>query len=185
MKIFRRNAIIITVILFVCAAVYLNWAYNKREAELILSKDEISTQTGLFYTREQAENKTPQGEQAEAALKNDYFASARLSRQQARDSAIGMLKESADASGAAGAAETAVDAIKQINDCSLMETNIENLIMAKGFDECIAFVNEDSVIVAVPASAEGLSKSAVSRITDAVMSQTGCSTEQIKIIEVK
>jgi hypothetical protein len=46
-------------------------------------------------------------------------------------------------------------------------------------------VDEDSIIVAVPASAEGLSKSAVSRITDAVISQTGCSTEQIKIIEVK
>ena len=34
MKILRRNAIIITVILFVCAAVYLNWAYNRQEAQL-------------------------------------------------------------------------------------------------------------------------------------------------------
>ena len=37
MKILRRNAIIITVILFVCAAVYLNWAYNRQEAQLDIS----------------------------------------------------------------------------------------------------------------------------------------------------
>ncbi|MBO4330933.1 MAG: SpoIIIAH-like family protein [Oscillospiraceae bacterium] len=184
MKIFRRNAIIITVILFVCAAVYLNWAYNRREAELVLSKDDISTQTGLFYSPEQEQTGQTQTERAETALKNDYFATARLTRQQARDSAVSMLKDTADMSGDA-ASGSAVDAIKLINERSVTETNIENLIKAKGFDECIAFVDEDSFIVAVPASAEGLSRSAVSRITDAVISQTGCSTEQIKIIEVK
>jgi stage III sporulation protein AH len=185
MKIFRRNAIIITVILFVCAAVYLNWSYNRKEAELVLGKDEMSTQAGLFYSRDPAGNGTQSDGPAEATLKNDYFASARLSRQQARDSAVSMLKETAEMSGEADASASAADAIKQINDRALTETDIENLVKAKGFDECIAFVDEDSIIVAVPASAEGLSKSAVSRITDAVISQTGCSTEQIKIIEVK
>lgn len=186
MKIFRRNAIIITVILFVCAAVYLNWAYNRREAGLVLGRDEISAQTGLFYAREQAEEKTPEPEAAGTVLKTDYFASARLSRQQARDSAAGELKQAAGmADASAEAVDLALNAIKEISDYSLMETGIENLVMAKGFEECVAFVDADSVIVAVPASAEGLSMSAVSRITDAVISQTGYSTEQIKIIEVK
>jgi hypothetical protein len=29
MKKFKRNAVILAVLLFVCVAVYLNWAYNK------------------------------------------------------------------------------------------------------------------------------------------------------------
>ena len=34
MKIVKRNAIILAAVLFVCVAVYLNWAYNRQEAEL-------------------------------------------------------------------------------------------------------------------------------------------------------
>ena len=68
---------------------------------------------------------------------------------------------------------------------SLDEAEIETLIKAKGFDECVVFLGEDSATVAVPAPEEGLSSSAVSRITDIILSETGLNAEQIKIIEVK
>ena len=31
MKIWKRNAVIATVLLFICAGVYLNWSYNNRQ----------------------------------------------------------------------------------------------------------------------------------------------------------
>jgi stage III sporulation protein AH len=70
MKIFKRNAIIITVILFVCVAVYLNWSYNKKgvindetmaASELTESENTTDSESGLFF--DESENN-----EAEAAL---------------------------------------------------------------------------------------------------------------------
>ena len=57
MKIIKRNAIILAAILFVCVAVYLNWAYNRQEETLSEpgARETVSAVTaegdgeGLFY----------------------------------------------------------------------------------------------------------------------------------------
>ena len=197
MKILRRNAIIITVILFVCAAVYLNWAYNRQEAQLdapAASRAEsvsslADTAEGLWYSAPAADP-APAQVQAPAAAPGmevtDYFTSARLNRQKARDSAISTLREAAETESASQeAVDEALSAITAMASYTVSEAEIEALITAKGFQDCIVFLSADSVIVAVPAPAEGLGDSAVSRITDIVLQETNLHTEQIKIIGVK
>ena len=138
--------------------------------------------TGLFYEAEE-------GSQAAAAIFNDvsdYFATARLTRQQARDSAISILQESTELENATQEAiDGAMAEMSVMAGYSLDEVEIETMIKAKGFEECVVFLDDDSVTVAVSAPAEGLSSSAVSRITDIILSETGMTAEQIKIIEVK
>ena len=181
-KIFKRNAIILTVIMFVCVAVYLNWAYGgegDRADEVMES--ELAEGAGLFYTDDSIEVSAPSDAQI-----NDYFATARLTRQQARDSAVGVLRESLDTQAVSQEAnDKTLGEISFLAQSSITEAEIETLIMAKGFEECVAFLSEDSVIVAVPAPPEGLSTASVSRITDIALSETGLGAEQIKIIEVK
>jgi stage III sporulation protein AH len=183
-KIFKRNAIILTVIMFVCVAVYLNWTYGgagEKAAETVKAQTGETADAGLFYVDESAEPSMP----TEAQI-NDYFATARLTRQQARDSAVGALCE---ALGLETVSQEAKDKtlgeIADLAQASMTEAEIETLVMAKGFTECVAFLSSDSLIVAVPAPPEGLSTASVSRITDIALSETGLSTEQIKIIEVK
>ena len=198
MKILRRNAIIIAVILFVCAAVYLNWAYNRQEAELgngsagregsaaVLA----DAGDGLWYeapttsaSMAAASAQAASGLGSEVA---DYFTSARLNRQKARDSAISTLREAAETESASQeAVDEALGAITAMAGYTVSEAEMEALITAKGFQDCIVFLSADSVIVAVPAPAEGLGDSAVSRITDIVLQETNLHTEQIKIIGVK
>ena len=186
MKIIKRNAIIIAVILFVGVAVYLNWAYNRQEAEL--SEDgravsgimDTADSSDLFYSERVS---APVFSTANAVT--EYFTSARLTRQQARDSAISTLREAAEAEQADSSSGRALDAITQIAEFAVTEAEIESLVMAKGFEECLVFLDDDSVIVAVSSPAAGLSESAVSRITDIVLQETSLNTEQIKIIEVK
>ena len=197
MKILRRNAIIITVILFVCAAVYLNWAYNRQEAQLEPSASRAEsvssladTAEGLWYSApvsEPAPSQAPAPVTASLGLEvTDYFTSARLNRQKARDSAISTLREAAETESASQeAVDEALSAITAMAGYTVSETEIEALITAKGFQDCIVFLSADSVIVAVPAPAEGLGDSAVSRITDIVLQETNLHTEQIKIIGVK
>ena len=196
MKILRRNAIIITVILFVCAAVYLNWAYNRQEASLKVpgsggAETALSEAASDLWYEAPAEVPAAAAAAAPAASGlgtevTDYFTSARLNRQKARDSAISTLREAAETDSASQeAVDEALEAITAMAGYTVSEAEIEALITAKGFQDCIVFLSEDSVIVAVPAPAEGLGDSAVSRITDIILQETDLHTEQIKIIGVK
>ena len=186
MKIIKRNAIIIAVILFAGVAVYLNWAYNRQETELEEAGRAVSgvldtaDGDGLFYSEPLSE---PVLSTADAVT--EYFTSARLTRQQARDSAISTLREAAETEQTESASGHALDAITEMAKYTVTEAEIESLVMAKGFEECLVFLDDDSVIVAVSSPAAGLSASAVSRITDIVLQETALNTEQIKIIEVK
>lgn len=185
MKIIKRNAIIIAVILFVGVAIYLNWAYNRQEAKLtdgetgqeVAGLLDTAGSEDLFYSAP-----VPAPALAAADAVTEYFTSARLTRQQARDSAISTLREAAEAE---NAAPSAMDAITDMAKLTVTEAEIESLIMAKGFDDCLVFLDDDSIIVAVAAPITGLTASAVSRITDIVLEETALNTEQIKIIEVK
>jgi stage III sporulation protein AH len=186
MKIIKRNVIILVAILFVCVAVYLNWAYNRQEEALSedpgresLSVLAAGGGSGLFY-------EAPVPAVSAASPVTEYFTSARLSRQQARDSAMSTLREAAETETAASdSVGGAIDAITAMARNSVAEAEIEALVMAKGFDDCLVFLDENSAIVAVSAPISGLTYSAVSRITDIVLEKTSLTTEQIKIIEVK
>ena len=85
-KNWRKRAVVGAVLLFVCAAVYMNWRYagSLEDTSKVLGESTL-------VSGEKA------GETATAALpeekENDYFATARLSRKQARDNAINMLKD--------------------------------------------------------------------------------------------
>lgn len=186
MKLFKRNAIILTVAMFVCAAVYLNWSYGRDELALdamdpddgeIMSEE--LREAGLCYSGEAEETEL-------SASASDYFAAARLTRTQARDSAIGLLRESAELENVSQESkDKAMDEISVMAAWSLDEAQLENIIKAKGFSECVVFLDADSATVTLPAPAEGLSAAGVSRITDIIVSETSLTPEQIKIIEVK
>ncbi len=194
MKIIKRNAVILTVVAFLGVAVYLNWSYGKDEDEAAAGLNGSSMESAMDeYAAAEEEMSLfyePEGEtQAAAAVYNDvsdYFATARLTRQQARDSAISILQESTELENATQESiENAMAEMSVMAGYSLDEAEIETLIKAKDFDECVVFLGDDSVTVAVSAPTEGLSSAAVSRITDIILSETGLSADQIKIIEVK
>ena len=79
----------------------------------------------------------------------------------------------------------AVNAISAMATCSMKEAQIENLLIAKDFADCVVYIGNDSVTVAVPAPTEGLSEEAVARITDIILSETDYQAAQLSIIEVK
>ncbi len=186
MKLFKRNAIILTVAMFVCAAVYLNWSYGREELALDAMDAE---ETGIMSEELREAGLCYSGEAAEAEVSagvSDYFAAARLTRSQARDSAIGLLRESAEMESVSQESkDKAMDEISVMAAWSLDEAQIESLIKAKGFSECVVSLDADSATVTLPAPTEGLSAAAVSRITDIIVSETSLTPEQIKIIEVK
>ncbi len=200
MKRFKRNAVIVTVLLFVAVAVYLNWSYGKEEepgAETQTNAEDESSEimiqnehadvagagenAGLYY-----------GEDGVSAnlLKEEIisrFDEMRLDRVQARDSAKAALITVTEAEGASQETiNEALSRITQMAEYTVLETEIETLVKSKGFSECVVFVSLEGVTVTVtPQTIEGLSTAAVARITDIVTEKTHFTAEDLNIVEIK
>ena len=113
--------------------------------------------------------------------KNDYFSTVVLNREQSRDEAIDVLKlvtESEESS-----EEARAEASEKLAKIALdiqNEANIETLVKAKGFEDCVAVISEDSVSVIV--GAEELLAAEAAQILAIVYETTGISPERISII---
>ena len=68
---------------------------------------------------------------------------------------------------------------------TMQEAQLENIILSRDFEDCIVFISNDTVTVAVPAPEEGLSDAEIARLTETITSETDYTASQIRVIEVK
>lgn len=66
---------------------------------------------------------------------------------------------------------------------TLSEAQIENLVTAKGYADCVCFIGESSASIVVAAVEGGLTDTDTARIMEIVKEETGLAASQIKIIE--
>ncbi len=175
MKNRKRNIALFSVLMCVAAAVLLNWSYNNRWGKadriMVAAEDEQVAEANAIK---------------DAAVNSGYFAEARLTRQVSRDEALQLLQSAASADAASQETiDSAMNAIAAMATCSMQETQIENLLLAKDFADCVVYIGNGAVTVAVPAPIEGLSEEAVARITDVICTETEYDPTQLNIIEVK
>lgn len=182
MKIWKRNAIVATVLVLICAGVYLNWNASQQsvmdltdtlDAEL-LSDETAQTLNGDVVTVS-----------ADDIATADYFAQIRLSRQESRDSAVELLQETIAYEDGSDSAATAVASLDDLVGDALAESQIESLVIAKGYEDCVAYMGDEAISIAVSAQAEGLLETDVALISDIVTTQTDYDLSEIRIIEVK
>lgn len=188
MKLWKRNAVVAAVVLFVCMAVYLNWSYNQELADADVGK--VLGEAALVGAQNSEDTVVSDVDQIISVgdgltvSGNNYFASARLNRQQARDAALGLLREAArDDEAEQTVKDAANQSIQTMADVTVSEAQIENLVTAKGYSDCVAFIGENSISVVVGAVEGGLTTADTAKITDIVTGETDFTANQIKIIE--
>ena len=115
----------------------------------------------------------------------EYFAQVRLSRQQSRDSAVELLEQTIAYDEGSELGTNAAETLNTLVSTALCEAQIESLVIAKGYDDCVTYINDGVVCVAVSSPADGLSDADAALISDIVTSQTDYSLSQVRIIEVK
>ena len=185
----KRNAVVATVLLFVCAAVYLNWRYAgeaaaDQAAEVSSQQQENGGSTKVLGDAALVDGQVISAQEDGTAQVSSYFDTARLSRQQSRDNALSLLREAAEQEGAEQATvDEANRAIQTLAGYSVLESQIENLVVAKGYADCVAFMGEDSISVVVSAAEDGLQTEDVAKITDIVLGETDYTVDQITIME--
>ena len=166
-----KSAIVIVAVLLIGLAVYLNyrWFYDPLES---LGYGENNMDSNLSGSEQVGSNATDE---------NDYFKATALSRSQARDEAIDVLKlVSEDEEASAEARADAASKISKIAVDIQNETNMETLVKAKGFEECVAIIGDYCVSVVV--KAESLQASEAAQILAIAYDATGIDPRNISII---
>ncbi len=192
MKIWKRNVVVAAIMLFVCAAVYLNWSYNQEVEEgAEMADGKLLGEAALVGNNTDdpligsAELDTMDKEEG-TVQKTGYFATARLNRQQARDAALSLLQNAASEEGVDQTIkEEANLSIQTMANNTLTEAQIENLVTAKGYSECVCFIDESGASVVVAETGNGLNETDTAKIVEIVKEQTGLSAASIKIIEAE
>ncbi len=158
----RGKQILVSVLaVMVIAAGYYRWSVEQNESLTVTNE--------VLPIEEQGKNE-------KGTIDEDYFSRARYERDCTRSETVELLTVSA-ISGESSAETNAK--IEKYAQSAEKEAVIENMIMAKGYADCVAFVDDESVSVVV--KAEKLDKSGVSKIKDIVVGQTGMKATQIKI----
>lgn len=115
------------------------------------------------------------------AQQENYFTATALNRQQSRDEALDVLNLICESDEATEEAKADAQAkIAKIATDIQNEMNIETLVKAKGFAECVAVISEDAVSVIV--ESEGLQAAEAAQILAIVHDTTGISPEKVSII---
>ncbi len=171
------------VLVTVCAGIYINWLYTEDAAtanlEDTLDAQKVMSEEALVLKEDREVLSEDAGNTAA-----DYFAAVRLSRQEARDSAIGLLQEAMAYSDSTKAAESGAE-LEDIVQTALSEAQIESLIIAKGYTDCVAYMTNEGISIAVAAPEGGLQSADVAVIADIVMSQSEYTLSDIRIVEVQ
>ncbi|MCQ2413452.1 MAG: SpoIIIAH-like family protein [Clostridia bacterium] len=167
-----KSVIVAVAMLLIAGAVYLNyrWFYDPLDA-IGYGKNNMADN----YTDSQPTDAAPTNE-------STYFTATALTRRQSRDEALDVLKmvSENDESSAEAKAEAAAQ-ISRIAADIQNETNIETLVKAKGYEECVAVIGDDSVSVIV--KAETMQAADAAQIFSIVYETTGISPEKISIIQ--
>jgi len=182
MKIWKKNLIAAAILVTVCSGIYVNWLYTQEQAAKELT-DTLDVQKVMSddLLELEGEDLAVSGEVNTAT---DYFAAVRLSRQQARDSALNLIQEAMASEDQTKAAESAGD-LDEIVQTALTEAQIESLIIAKGYTDCVAYMSADGISVAVSAPEGGLDSDDVAVIADIVINQSDYTLDEIRVVEVQ
>lgn len=182
MKTWKKNLVAAAVLVTVCTGIYVNWLYTEQAtaADLTdtLNTEKVMSDDTLLLSEDAAVSSDA------ANTATDYFAAVRLSRQQARDNAVNLLQEAMAYDDTTKAAESGAN-LEEIVQTALTEAQIESLIIAKGYSDCVAYMSDEGISVAVASPEGGLLQEDVAVIADIVMSQSDYTFSDIRVVEVQ
>lgn len=170
----KRNAAIFCTLVLIAGAVYLNWMLFSGTGDYNPDDYVSGTVNGGSENKQPSENASTDGD--------GYFALAIIDRAEARAEALEVLSSITTSEDATDEArQSAYNEMAKIAEEIECEANIETLVKAKGFEECVVVIASGKASVIV--SGENLLASEVAQIKEIVYTQASISPQNITIIE--
>lgn len=198
-----RKATAITLAAALVVAVYLNWQYARTGVTLeedavnvaaaVETEEAVSApiMDGLMTEAEAVSSANKNyGEAQLVSVANNsgskFFEEARLKRTKAHDEAMDAVQKALKS--ASLSAEEKKSYTQQLTG-SLEDLNAENeietLVRAKGFADCLCFLQSGRADLTVMTSGDTLTAAQVAQIRDIVLSKSNVTAQNITIVEVK
>ena len=186
-KIGRRNLVIAGAVALIVTAVAVNWIIFRDDG----SGDDgfkydasagMSTDYGTTLNTGTVGDETTKPTGSEADPTDSYFSTVEVSRQRARDEALEVLNAVVENDQAS--AEVKAEALAEIQTIAKemsQESNIESILMSKGFAQCIAVINGDSANIVVRNEGR-LQTAQLAQINAVVYEQAGIEPINITVV---
>ena len=194
-----RKATAITLAAALVIAVYLNWQYARTGVTLeenavnvsAVSQETVPVTDGLMTEAEAVSSANKNyGEAQLVSVANSsgskFFEEARLKRTKAHDEAMDSIQKALKSSSLS--AEEKKEYTSQLtgNLADLnAENEIETLVKAKGFADCLCFLQSGRADLTVMTSGDALTAAQVAQIRDIVLSKSSVTAQNITVVEVK
>lgn len=179
-KVGKRNFIIVGAVVLIVAAIALNVViFSRADHGYDYDQPAGMNPSDTTETDQKGQGTSKDDEDASA---DSYFSSVQVSRQRTRDEAIEVLQSVVDNESSTETAKN--EALAEINKLAgvmAKEANIETLVVAKGFDECVAVISGEDASIVV--KSEGLTPAQISQINEIVYNAAGIMPINITIIE--
>ena len=169
MKSGKRNLIIACSVVLIGAAVGVNWLFFSDSGD-----DGYDYVGGSGMSGELDNSKNPtSGNNGTNASTDSYFSTVQVSRQRARDEALEVLNAVVSNANASDEVKAeAVAEIKQISDEMKQESDIESVLVSKGFERCVAVINGETASIVVKSDTQ-LTPAQLAQINSVVYEYSG------------
>lgn len=178
----KKQIILSSLILILGVAVYLNWQFADVDNSFSVNGtiDTVETSSVKNY----GDAKLVDTKTSIESDSNDYFTQARLSRTKSRSEATASIEKLLDSSNLSTSdKQEATKQAVELTKLSETEVKAENLIKAKGFEDCVVYIEDKSANVIV--KTEGLKATQAAQIKDIIVTETSTKAENIRIVEVE
>lgn len=178
----KRNLMLGVLVLALGLAVYLNYSFASPSASNIAASagtGSTAAEKGDNLGDAQYVGNTTVANAKSAA----YFKEARQNRETARSEALEMVQDLMNNAKVSGSVqEEVVKKIQNMADAVDRESKIENLIKAKGFVDCVVYIDGENCNVVV--QADTLTAQQTAQITEIILSQSDIAAQNISIVTV-
>lgn len=182
MKFGKKQLVLASLVLALGAAVYLNWQFAGTGRLPVGDSSSETSQLGAaqLVNNTYVETVNDDMGQESQASSGDALAQARMDRQNSRDQALELLDGVLeDVESDSAAKQQAVEEASAIAQNILAESNVESLLEAKGYTDCVAYITAQECSVVLAGAVEEADTLIVQEV---VMEQTGLTADKIKII---
>ncbi len=177
----RTKFAVAAFVLLLGVGVMGNWYYENSDFSASIRPSITSSDTKTLGEAEYVDGQA-QGEDKET----QYFSEARVEREKSRDEATEKLQGIIDkADENSEAKKVAAEKLAALSANISAENKIETLVSAKGVDNCLAVMNNEGNRVDVIVDAEELSDTLILQVKEIAMRETGCSFEEVSVIQSK
>lgn len=174
----KRHFMLAGLVLALGVAVLANWYYTEPDKNPVLAEDssDLTNVNNVNLGDAIYVNSTD--------IADEYFAGAKMSRDESYDEAVATLKEIIENKESDNqSVMTAAESINTLTENRIAQVNIENLVRAKTGSECIAVISDDAIEVIVSESI--INSETILQIKEIILTNTDISAEKISIIGTK